>query len=113
MAADALDGLKQLDRDALVERMAVELPGIRKDLKVTQEALAEKTGVDATRIKSVENGKKKLKWSEFLSILFVVWNNNMGRGMLDSRGLFPEELKKALSVNRNAHAPVTEAGKGH
>ena len=48
MAADALDGLKQLDRDALVERMAVELPGIRKDLKVTQEALVEKTGVDAT-----------------------------------------------------------------
>ena len=111
MTADALDGLKSLDREALMEKMAEELPDIRDQLKVTQEALAEKTGVDAVKIKVVESGKRAFKWSEFMSILFVIWNNDIGKGILDSKGLFPEELKKALSVNRNAHAPVTESMK--
>ena len=109
---DALDGLKTLDRDALVEKMGAELPQIRMRLDVTQEALAEKTGVDVSKIKGAENGRRALKWSEYMSILFVIWNNDIGKGILDERGLFPEELKKALSVNRNAHAPVTEAGSG-
>lgn len=93
-------------------RMAEELPDIRAQLKVTQETLAEKTGVDAARIKAAESGKRALKWSEFMSILFVIWNNDIGKGILDSKGLFPEELKAALSVNRNAHAPETEASSG-
>lgn len=111
MTADALDGLKSLDREALMEKMAEELPEIRDQLKVTQEALGEKTGVDAAKIKAVESGKRALKWSEFMSILFVIWNNDIGKGILDSKGLFPDELKKALSVNRNAHAPMTESMK--
>ena len=111
MTADALDGLRSLDREELIEKMAKELPDIRRQLNVTQEALAEKTGVDVAKIKAAENGKRSLKWSEFMSILFVIWNNDIGKGILDSKGLFPEELKKALSVNRNAHAPVTESMK--
>ena len=111
MAADVLDELKLLDREALMERMAAELPAIREKLKVSQEALAEKTGVDAAKIKAAENGKRPFKWSEFMSILFVIWSNDIGKGMLDTKGLFPDALKKALSVNRNAHAPETESTK--
>ena len=111
MTADALDGLKSLDREALMEKMADELPDIRDQLKVTQEALGEKTGVDVVKIKAIESGRRALKWSEFMSILFVIWNNDIGKGILDSKGLFPDELKKALSVNRNAHAPMTESMK--
>ena len=108
---DALDGLKTLDRDELVEKMGAELYEIRMRLDVSQEALAEKTGVDVSKIKNAENGKRALKWSEYMSILFVIWNNDIGKGILDERGLFPEELKQALSVNRNAHAPVTESSR--
>lgn len=111
MAEDALAGLQLLDRETLMERMAAELPGIRESLKVSVEDLAEKTGVDAAKLKASENGRRALKWSEYLSIVFVIWNNDIGRGILDSKGLFPDELKRALSVNRNAHAPVTESSK--
>ena len=105
MKADALDGLKQLDRDALMDRMAAELPKIRRQLKVSKEELSEKTGVDAANIRAAENGTRSLKWSEYMSILFVIWNNNVGRGILDEKDLFPEVLKTALSANKNAHAP--------
>lgn len=109
MTGSVLEELKTLDRDALIEKMAAELPDIRKRLELTQDALADKTGVDATKIKDAENRKRMFKWTEFMSILFVIWNNDIGKGLLDSKGLFPEELKRAMSVNRNAHAPVTEA----
>ena len=112
MAGDALERLKLLDREALAVRLAEELPDICAQLNVTQEALAEKTGVDEAKIKAAEKGKRLLKWSEYMSILFVIWNNDIGRGILDSKGLFPDELKAALSVNRNAHAPETEANSG-
>ena len=112
MTEDALDGLKTLDRDALVRQMAEALPQIRRRFDISQEELAEKTGVDAAKIKAAEKGRRDLKWSEFMSILFVIWNNDIGKGVLDDKGLFPEELKKALSVNRNAHAPETEANSG-
>ena len=111
MAGDIFDGLKQLDRDALMERMAAELPEIREKLNVSPEQLAEKTGVDVAKIKAAEAGRRRFKWSEFMSVLFVIWNNDIGKGLLDSKGLFPDELKAAMSVNRNAHAPVTEASR--
>ena len=112
MVEDALEELKQLDRGALVERMGAELSEIRMQLKISQEELAEKTGVDAAKIKAAENGRRALKWSEYMSILFVIWNNDIGRGILDDKGLFPAVLKAALSANKNAHAPVTEANSG-
>ena len=78
---------------------------------MTADALAEKTGVDAAKIKAAENGKRSLKWSEYMSILFVIWNNDIGRGIIEAKGLFPDVLKKAMSVNRNAHSPLTESAK--
>ncbi len=105
---DVFDSLKELDREGLMIRMADELPEIRNRLNVTLKELAEKTGVDESRLRAIEAGKRKLKWSEYMSILFVIWNNDIGRGILDSKELFPDELKKAMSINRNAHAPMTK-----
>ena len=109
--ADAIGALNALDRDAVMGRMAEELPGIRKTLNVKPEDFADKIGMDPDRLKDIENGKQKMIWSEYMSILFVIWNNNVGRGILDKKGLFPDALKKAMSVNRNAHPPVTESTK--
>ena len=50
-------------------------------------------------------------WSEYMSILFVIWNNDIGRGIVESKGLFPDVLKKVMSLNRNAHPPMTESAK--
>ena len=109
MSTDVLGVLRSLDREKLMERMATELPDIRRELGVSQEDLSEKTGVAAAKLRAAENDKRSLRWSEFMAILFVIWNNDIGRGILESKGLFPTELKEALSVNKNAHAPETVA----
>ena len=108
---DEFAGLNALDRDLLMSRLIDELPGIRETLKVSADAMADKAGIDKERFKLIETGKRSLKWSEFMSILFVMWNNDIGRGIVEVKGLFPEALKRAMSVNRNAHAPVTESAK--
>ncbi len=109
--ADVIDALEALDRDAVMSRMAEELPGIRRTLQVKLEDLADKTGLDFERLKDIEGGRQSMIWSEYMSILFVIWNNNIGRGILESAGLFPDALKKAMSFNRNAHPPETESKK--
>lgn len=86
-----------------MDRMAAELPGIREALHLTLEELAEKAGVKGEKLRQAEEGRRNLKWSEYMSLLFVIWNNDTGRGMVESRGLFPDALKEAMSVNRNAH----------
>ena len=109
--ANEFEALSALDRTGLMKRMAEELPDIRKKLNVKTEDLADKTGMDVNRLKDIESGKQDLIWTEYMSLLFVIWNNDIGRGILDSRGLFPDVLKKAMSVNRNAHPPVTESAR--
>lgn len=109
LMGNELDALDALDRDAVMEHFAQELPGIRKTLNVKIEELADKTGMDAEKLKDVEKFRQNLKWSEYMSLLFIIWNNDEGRAILETRGLFPEALKKAMSTNRKAHPPITES----
>ena len=103
---DAIDALTALDREEVMKKMADELPVIRETLNVRREELADKTGIDAERLRDIEHGAQSMVWSEYMSLLFVIWNNDVGRGILESKSLFPDVLKKAMSVNRNVH-PVS------
>ena len=108
---EVFKGLDALDKDDLVGRMAEELPEIRERLGISAELLAKKTGMSKEHLEQAEAGESSLKWSEYMSLLFVIWNNDIGRGIIEAKGLFPDVLKKAMSVNKNAHAPLTESAK--
>ena len=104
---EEFEALGTLDQEMLMSRMANELPQIRKALKLEAEEFAGKVGMDVKKLLQIETGEQTMKWSEFMSILFLIWNNEIGRNLLETKGLFPKELKKAMSINRNAHPPVT------
>ena len=108
---EVFEKYKQLDRDALMEKMAHELPKLRKKLGAEIPAIADKTGIEEDKLTAIEEGKKHFKWSEFMAVLFVFWNDDIGRGLVEKKGLFPDELKAVMYVNRNVHAPVTESAK--
>ena len=107
---DSFDGLKALDRDLLMSQMAEALPDIQDKIGITVNELAIKVGMEEQKLAMIEEGDK-FQWIEFMSILFVLWNNDRGRGIIEDKGLFPDALKKAMATNRNEHIPVTESSK--
>ena len=85
------------------------LPPIMEQLELTDEVLARKSGIAKERIRNAKKAadmEKFLKWSEYLTLLFIFWTSERGRSLVEKEGLFPKELKDALSVNRNVHLPV-------
>ena len=98
-----MEELMTFDRTNSIRRLAEELPEIRKELSLSCADLERMTNIGAKRITAIEEGRQELKWSEYLSILFVQWANEGSRGLLEDKKLFPIELKRAFSVNRNAH----------
>ena len=98
--------LESLDREGLVKDLTAALPEIRGQFQISYDDLERATNIGAKRISAFEEGRQRPKWSEYLSILFVLWANEKSRGVVEEKGLFPEELKLAFSVNRNAHEPT-------
>ena len=101
-----MEELKSLDREGQLSLLARELPNIREELSITPDDLERMTNIGAKRVAAIEDGRQELKWSEYLTIIFVLWANEKSRGMLDKKGLFPVDLKRAFSVNNNAHEPT-------
>ena len=95
--------LETLDKEKLIKKLTAELPRIRGSLSWSGEDLERATGIGVKRITAFEEGRQTPKWSEYLSIVFVLWANENCRAILEDTGLFPVELKRAFSVNRNAH----------
>ena len=106
MDTAVIDRLKDLDRGKLVKDLAEQLPEIRESFRLSCDDLERATGIGAKRIVAFEEGRQVPKWSEYLSIVFVLWANEHSRAVLDEKGLFPVELRKAFSMNRNAHEPT-------
>jgi hypothetical protein len=86
-----------------LENFRSRLPAVREELGLSPEDMEIRTSIGAKRIKAIEEGRQKLKWSEYLSIVFGLWSSETGRTILEEKELFPEELRRAMSVNRNAH----------
>ncbi len=103
-----IEGLNEIDREALMERLASELPWISGEMGCSVSGIAERTGLDSDRLSMIVSGKRKMKWSEYLSILFVLWDDDRGRGIVEEREYFPDALKKVMTINRNDHGQVNE-----
>ena len=62
--------------------------------------------MDKERMRLVVAGRRKMKWSEYMSILFVLSGNEKGNAMVEEMGLFPDELKNAMAVKNNGDERV-------
>ena len=41
-------------------------------------------------------------------MLFLFWSNALSRVLIEEKRLFPDALKNAMSIDRNAHMPTGE-----
>lgn len=95
-----------IDKDKLIVKLTEELPLISGEMNSSPSDIAWRTGLDKNRVSLIVSGKRKMKWSEYMSILFLLWDDEKGRKLVDERGLFPDTLKQSMALNKNAHGGV-------
>ena len=100
---------KTLDRDGLMERLAGDLPLLSGEIGTTPKGLAARTGLDTDRFGLIASGKRKKVWSEYMSILFVLWDNEKGRALIEEKGYFPEPLKSTMYIVKRRHISLPRA----
>ena len=95
--------LGALDRSALMKRLMEELFEISELMGTTTASIVHRAGIEWERFSLIRSGKRRMDWSEYMSLLFVLWSDERSHNIVEERGFFPEELKKAMSINRNMH----------
>lgn len=88
--------IMQIDKEALMSRLADELPVLRAKLGSSQAELAELIGISRQTYSMIETRKKEMGWSVYLSLILVFSSNPKTISLLDFCGAFPKELQALL-----------------
>lgn len=79
-----------------MERMADNLPVLRKKAELTQTALAELIGVSKFTILSIEKKQRKMTWNTFLSLVLVFTKNKETDKMLTLFEIYTDEFNEFI-----------------
>ena len=82
----------QAERDKYTEKMVKNLPVLRAALRLKQWELAEKVGVTRQTIVDIENNKRVLAWSLYLSFVLVFQQYEDSKILLERLELFNEKF---------------------
>ena len=88
--------IAQLDKKKAMNKLASELPILRAKLGMSQAELAELIGVSRQTYSTIENRKKEMGWSIYMSLILIFSSNPRTSALLDFCGVFPEELQLVL-----------------
>jgi len=80
------------EREQYIEKMVKNLPVLRAALRLKQWELAEKVGVTRQTIVDIENNKRVLAWSLYLSFVLVFQQYEDSRILLERLELFNEKF---------------------
>ena len=85
-----------MNREKLIDNMTDNLPVLRAKLNMTQEDLANKIGLSRGTIISIENNKRTMTWSTFMSLVLLFSYNEKTNKVLEVMDIFTEDLHKYL-----------------
>jgi len=88
------------DRAVLTERMADNLPVLRKKLRMTQEELALMIGSSRYTVMLYETKKRRMPWNVFLSLVFLFDKNPETAPLLRVLEIYSEELDSFVRHER-------------
>lgn len=88
--------IMHIDKEALMGRLADELPALRAKIGSSQAELAELIGISRQTYSMIETRKKEMGWSVYLSLILVFSSNPKTTSLLDFCGAFPKELQTLL-----------------
>lgn len=84
------------NRDILVERMADNLPVLRKKLKLSQEELAKIVGSSRYTVMLYETKKRNMPWNIFLTLVLLFDKNEETSPLLKALEIYTEELERFI-----------------
>lgn len=79
-------------KETYVQLMTENLPTLRAKLHLSQSELAEFVGVTRQQIVAIENLKRKMSWSLFLSFVFLFSSYSSTCDLLDFLGISSKNL---------------------
>lgn len=85
-----------LDKNTLIDNMTENLPVLRARLNMTQEDLGEKIGLSRGTIISIENSKRPMTWSTFMSLILLFSHNERTSKLLEVMDIYTQELHNYL-----------------
>lgn len=92
----------QLTKDIkrkLIYKMVVELPQVRKEMKISQTEFGKKVGLSRQTISSIERGIAPLTWNNYLAIMmFLEANKERCKTVFNDNS---QELEAVLAVIHN------------
>lgn len=94
--------MDQINKEELIDKFIYELPILRARIDMTQDEISEIAGLSRQTYSALETRKRKMTWSNFMSILFVFYFNPATRDALEIAGIFPEELKRIMSIDHRS-----------
>ena len=87
-------------KEQCINIMVEHLPILRKINNLTQKSLGEVIGVSRQTITNIESGKSGMKWSIFLTLMFVFSLDNDSNEYLKRLDFPYEDVKKWLISKR-------------
>ena len=87
------------ERKIYAEKLAEKLPTLRKELGVSQQALADKAGLSRSTITKIEGKRKTLTWSTFLALFLIFKENPETAILLKAFEIDTDDVNAFLSGN--------------
>ena len=83
-------------REILIDKMAENLPVLRKKLKLSQEKLADFIGSSRYTVMLIENKKRKMTWNTFLSLVLLFDKNEETAVLLRALDIYTDRLDSII-----------------
>lgn len=93
-------GISKIDKEHLINLLTEELPVLRAKIGLTQGDLSSIIGVSRQTYSAFETKKRIMHWNTFLSIVLFFDNNENTKSLLEASGVFPDELKQLLNIDK-------------
>lgn len=91
--------MTNINKESLIDILTDELPVLRTRLALSQDDLCNIIGISRQTYSAIENKKRKMTWNTFLSLILVFGFNEKTSAMLETCGVFPDELKSLLNTD--------------
>ncbi len=83
-------------RDVLIDRLTENLPVLRKQLKLSQEKMADLIGASRYTVMLIESRKRKMTWSTFLSLILIFDKNEETSVLLRFFNIYTEDFEALI-----------------